>query len=225
MKTLRLIVVLVSGYFISVNATAQDSLHQTQSATQNAKPVSASKYVGYFFAVQAGTLIGCSSCDQGKDVTFSGSTVHGLTIGRKLRAGLGVGIDSYQNWQTLPVFFMASWDVIGNKNKNALFLQMTYGAAHPWFVRNGVYATYMYDPYSKVSGGRMINPQLGYRIKYHDVKLAFAVGYKFQRIFYSSNYYQYWGCPACDFVAQPISTTDITQDMTRVQLSMSVGWK
>lgn len=225
MRAFKFIAGIICILITVKNAAAQDSLHRTQPEPQRLESAPASKYVGYFFAVQAGTLIGCNSCDQGKDVTFSGSTIHGVTVGKKFRAGLGLGIDSYQNWQTLPVFFMASWDVIGNKNKNALFIQLAYGGAHPWFVRNGAYGNYMYDPYSKISGGRMINPQLGYRIKYHDLKLSFVVGYKFQRIFYSSNYYQYMGCLACDLYTLPANKNDITQDMTRVQLSMSVGWK
>jgi hypothetical protein len=236
MRGLRFFSVLIISVSISfLNASAQnvanDSAHYTPiptpSANSNKASSSASKIHGPFFSIQAGTLIGCNSCDQGKDVTFSGAANYGLTLGSKARVGFGVGLDSYQNWQTMPMFLMASWDLIGNKNKNALFIQMAYGGAHPWFVRNGAYANYTSDPFSRISGGRMVNPQVGYRIKYYDMKLSFSIGYKFQRIFYSSNYSPYYGCPMCDFLTAPtpVSSTDITQDMSRVQLSMSVGWK
>ncbi len=187
-----------------------------------------SKKIEYFFNVQTGLLVGCNDCGKAKELTFSATTVHGITIGRKLRAGLGLGFDSYQNWQTLPIYGVASWDLIGNKNKNAVFLQMAYGWAHPWFIRDGAYGSYTSDPFSGASGGRTINPQIGYRMKYYNLKLSMAVGYKFQRIHYSSAYFQlYPNCPTCNYyiTTNQISTTAITQDMSRVQLIMSVGWK
>src|SRR5260221_4458938 len=185
----------------------------------------ASKKVEYFFNVQAGTLMDINDCNKGKVFTFSAATVHGITIGRKFRTGLGVGFDSYQNWQTMPVFGMASWDLIGNKNKNALFVQLSYGLAHPWFVRDGAYSNYASDPFSGVSGGRMINPQIGYRLKYYNLKLSMAIGYKFQQIFYKRPNYYYINCPACDIYTTTLTSLDITQDMNRVQIIMSVGWK
>jgi hypothetical protein len=182
-----------------------------------------SKRLEYFFNVQAGMLVGCNDCGKTKDYTFSAATVHGAAIGRKFRAGIGLGFDSYENWQTLPLFGMASWDLIGNKNRNALFVQMNYGWAHPWFVRDGYYSNYSSDPFSGVSGGRMINPQIGYRIHYYNLKLSLVIGYKFQQILYKKPSYYYPNCPMCDFPQQ--SLDEVTQDMNRVQLIMSVGWK
>ena len=108
-----------------------------------------------------------------------------------------------------------------------MFVQMNYGWAHPWFVRDGAYSNYTFDPFSGVAGGRMINPQIGYRIKYYNLKLSMAIGYKFQRLSFRVSQYQ---CPACDYTyccgyVPPMTLIDITQDMNRVQLIMSVGWK
>jgi len=186
------------------------------------REVKSSKRFEYFFNIQTGALVGCNDCNKGKEFTFSAATVQGVTIGNKFRTGIGIGFDSYQNWQTLPLFGMASWDLIGNKTRNAVFIQMAYGWAHPWFVRDGAYSNYSSDPFSSVSGGRMINPQIGYRMKYYNLRLSMAIGYKFQRISYDSKLYTY--CPYCDF-APTASTAEITQDMNRVQLVMSVGWK
>jgi hypothetical protein len=181
------------------------------------------KLVGYFFTVQTGSLIGCNDCSRGQEVTFSASTSHGVTVGKKFRGALGVGFDSYNSWQALPIFTSVSWDLIGNKNKNAVYIQMNYGWSHPWFIKNGSYNNYLNDPYTDVSGGRMINPSIGYRMKYHDLKLSIGVGYKFQRISYKSASY-YYGCPMCD-VQVPTQTLGVTQDFNRLQLMMSVGWK
>jgi len=187
------------------------------------REVQSSKPFEYFFNIQTGMLVGCNDCNKGKEFTFSAATVQGVTIGNKFRTGVGIGFDSYQNWQTLPLFGMTSWDLIGNKTKNALFVQMNYGWAHPWFVRDGFYSNYSSDPFSSVSGGRMINPQIGYRISYYNLRLSLVAGYKFQQIHYKKPSYYYPNCPMCDF--PQLSLDEVTQDTNRVQLIMSVGWK
>jgi len=201
-----------------------DSIYYTLIAKSKHKwkEADSSKSIEFFFNIQSGALIGCNDCDKGKEFTFSTATVQGVTIGNKFRAGMGIGFDSYQNWQTLPLYGMVSWDLIGNKTKNALFVQMNYGWAHPWFVRDGFYSNYSSDPFSNVNGGRMLNPQIGYRISYYNLKLSLVAGYKFQSINYNKPSYYY--CPACDFFPQQ-SFDEVTQDMNRVQLMMSVGWK
>ena len=198
-----------------------DSVYYTPIAKPKPKlKESASKLIEYFFNVQTGALVGCNDCNKGKDFAFSTAIVQGVAIGNKLRVGAGLGLDSYQNWQTLPLYGMASWDLIGSKTKNALFIQMNYGWAHPWFIREGAYSNYFPDPFMDVKGGKMLNPQLGYRISYYNLKLSVIAGYKFQSITYKK--FPYY-CPACDFAQQ--STDEVTQDMSRVQIMMSVGWK
>src|SRR6478735_10840095 len=53
------------------------------------------KQIGYYFNVQIGPLLGCNNCSEGKEITFSSATTHGITIGKKFRTGLGIGLDSY----------------------------------------------------------------------------------------------------------------------------------
>jgi hypothetical protein len=202
-----------------------DSIYYTPIAKPKLKSkngeIGSSKRIEYFFNIQTGALVGCNDCSKGKEFTFSVLTVQGITIGKKLRTGLGMGFDSYQNWQTLPLFGMVSWDLIGNKTRNALFVQMNYGWAHPWFVRDGFYSNSIADPFSDVNGGKMINPQIGYRISYFNLRLLLVAGYKFQSISYKRPNYYY--CPTCDLQQQ--SFDDITQDMNRVQVMMAIGWK
>ncbi len=219
----------ISCFAMAMEAVGQnydaDSIHYTPIPKPKLKKKKAgkdqyqsSKKIEYFFNLQMGSLVGCNDCGKGKELTFTAATVHGITIGKKLRTGIGMGFDSYQNWQALPVYGLISWDLIGNKNKNAVFLQMAYGWAHPWFVRDGAYSSYTSDPFLGVAGGRMINPQIGYRLKYYNIKMSITIGYKYQRIFYGYN-----TCPTC---ARPESTIEnITQDLNRVRLTMSVGWK
>jgi hypothetical protein len=225
------LLLLLFGFAIVCHAQSYDadSVLYTPIAKNGAKKIKLAeeekdtKRIGYFFNVQMGSLIGCNNCGKGRDVTFSAATTHGVTVGKHLRGGLGVGLDSYANWQTLPVFVSVSWDLIGNKNRNAVFVQLNYGWAHPWFVRSNLYNNYTTDPYHAVSGGRMVNSSIGYRIKYHDLKLSFGIGYKVQRIFYRSD--PSYVCLWCDFYHIPYENLDITQDINRLQLMMSVGWR
>lgn len=179
------------------------------------------KLLSYFFSINSGALVGCQDCNGGSEVTFSSSTIHGATIGKKLRVGVGLGYDSYYLWQTVPLFGVVSWDLIGNKNKNknALFLQFSYGGASAW--RNSV------DEYGfkKVEGGKTIATQVGYRARYHDLRLSLSVGTRFQEVttfydyptyYYDFNGQQHLGAP---------SSKSILQELNRVQFSLGIGWR
>lgn len=175
----------------------------------------------YFFYLQSGTLIGCNECSKGKELTFSGATVHGVKVGKRLRVGAGLGYDSFYGWNTLPVFGSASWDLFARKN--AFFVQFNYGGA----LKSWKYSQYDYNEYGfqGSEGGRMINPMVGYRVRYHDVSLALMAGYKYQRIssYYEYPYY-YWDPLQGQIMGEPTTTT-MVQEMNRFMLSISMGWK
>lgn len=181
--------------------------------------LSTQPYFSYFFNVQVGTLIGCSDCDEAKEVTFTSSTTHGVSIGKKLRAGLGIGFDTYGNWKTMPLFGSVSWDLVGTKNTNALFVQFKYGWAESWGnSHDDVYG------FKSTGGGRMSDIQLGYRINHHNVNIAFSVGAKFQRV------YSYFEFPTYiyrdgEVVQGPASTATVQQDMSRLSIGVTMGWK
>ena len=174
----------------------------------------------YFFNLQVGTLIGCNNCSAGKEITFTSSTTHGIAIGKKLRAGAGIGLDSYYSWNTMPMFGSVNWDLIGTKNTNAVFVQFNYGWAEGW--RNKSLQDY---GLVNVKGGRMSNILVGYRVKYHDIKVSLSVGAKFQRVHvnyeYPTYYYRFDGT----MVQGSANTTSIQQDMSRLMFAMTVGWK
>jgi hypothetical protein len=172
----------------------------------------------YFFSLQSGSLIGCASCLEGADVTSTLAVVNGITIGKKLRTGIGLGFDSYEGWKTIPVFASASWDWFGSKNQNAFFVQLNYGVAKAW--RQKGYASY---GYLRSEGDRMLSPQIGYRFKYHDLNLSLAVGAKLQRVF---SFFEYPNWAWRDDRYVPTTTSSITkQDMNRFMVTVAVGWK
>jgi len=177
--------------------------------------------VQYFFNVQMGPLIGCQDCESGKEITFSTSTLHGVTIGKKLRIGLGSGLDSYNSWVTMPAFGSVGWDLAGTKNSQALFVQLNYGWSVFTFRRDSPQDS---NP-GKVSGGRMISPQIGYRIKYHDLKISIALGSKHQRVFMEYEIPNYYYLGDGTLVVGSSYKTTIKESMNRFMLSLAVGWK
>jgi hypothetical protein len=207
MRTLIILGLLVNTLKI---ASAQSELSDS---------VEVKKKVEYFFYVQSGMLVGCNECGRGKEITFSGSTVHGIKLAKRGRVGAGLGYDSYYNYSTVPIFGSASWDLFSNKN--AFFLQFNYG---------GTLKVWKYDPYNEYGyqrsvGGRMVNPMVGYRIRYHDASIALMVGYKFQKI---KSYYQYenyiWDPNTQRNLPDPIESSE-KRSINRFMISLAVGWK
>ncbi len=177
------------------------------------------KRLEYFFYIQSGMLVGCNECGRGKEVTFSGATMHGVKIGKRTRIGAGLGYDSFYGWSTVPIFGGASWDLFAKKN--AFFLQFNYGGA----LKATKYDLYDEYGYTKSTGGRMVNPMMGYRIRYHDVSISFMAGYKFQKI---KSYYEYenyfWNPATQSSFAEPIESSE-KRSINRFMVSLAVGWK
>jgi hypothetical protein len=173
----------------------------------------------YFFFVQSGTLVGCNDCSKGRELSFTAATVHGIKIGKRLRLGGGLGFDSYYEWNIMPAFGSISWDIISRKN--SFFVQLNYGGSlKSW--KNSPYEEYGYQG---SEGGSMLNPMVGYRLRYHDLSISLIAGYKYQRVTSSFEYpYYYWDPVQGQIIGEP-STSTVIQEMNRFMLSMSIGWK
>lgn len=178
------------------------------------------KQIEYYFNVQVGPLLGCNNCSEGKEITFSSATTHGITIGKKFRTGLGIGLDSYYQWQTMPIFGSATWDVFGTKNTHAIFIQFNYGWSKSW--RNESHQEY---GFKDTDGGRMVNTQIGYRLKYHDLRIALAAGLKYQRVYVNYEYPTYRYTNEGVMIQGTSNTTTIQQSMNRFMITLTVGWK
>lgn len=205
MKLIKLIVLLWLCAF-GVNSYSQISKADSASAEF--------KKVAYFFSLQSGALFG----DQ---VTFSASTIHGVKLGRKLRVGAGIGFDSFEDAQTMPLFGSASWDLFGKKN--VVFVQMNYGwAPYAW-------TPALKDSYGfkKINGGETFSAMIGYRIKYGDVRLAMLVGYKHQEVKIYSEYpiYYYSFLSSIAPGGYPTNSQTLSESMNRFAVSLSVGWR
>lgn len=172
--------------------------------------------VEYYFQIQSGALIGCSTCSSGKVIGFSGATTHGVKIGRKLRVGAGVGFDSYYEWNTVPLFGSISWDLIGKKN--ALFAEINFGGAlASW--RNQYFQEY---GYAHSKEGKMYSGGLGYRIKYDRIRISAGVARKTQLM---NSYYEYptyyWNNN--NYIVGEPSKKTVKSEMNRLVVWIAVG--
>jgi hypothetical protein len=204
-KILRLIPLLIIITLLNVKGQSvpSDSLKQQ-------------KLISYFFTFQSGTLIGCYDCKVAKEITFSAATIHGIKIGKKLRLGAGAGFDSYSDRQALPMFGSVFWDLFGKNN--TVFTQITYGWGYVWKpLKEQEFALV------KTRGGEAFSAMVGYRIRYGDIGIALMGGYKFQS---TTDYYAY--SPSLFIYNrgyQSSSQQTICENMNRLAISLSVGWK
>jgi len=185
----------------------------TMGQSVNTDSTQSKRGISYFFSIQSGALIG----DQ---VTFSASTIHGITLAKKLRLGGGIGFDSFKNSNTTPVFGSVSLDVLGKKN--IVFIQSTYGCA-PFAWSQSLKKEYGFD---KIKGGEDFSVMLGYRITDGDVRIALLAGLKHQEIQIRYEYPAYYPWSSL-FVPkeQAYNTQVITETMNRLAVSLSVGWR
>ncbi|HRI78214.1 MAG TPA: hypothetical protein PLR06_01660 [Cyclobacteriaceae bacterium] len=167
------------------------------------------KKIHYFFSVQSGLLAGKSA----ESITYTASTIHGVVIGNRLRVGGGLGIDSYDQWQTSPLFGSIGYDLLSYGN-NGLFVQVNYGWSHGWMQKQEGTAS------KSAGGGKMFNAMMGYRIKAGDLSVSISAGYKFQYVFSD---YTYW---YTNFGSTyPGYREHIDQDIERFVFSLGIGWR
>lgn len=141
------------------------SLHAQQESNEFPK-----KKILYYNSFLAGGLFG----ESGQGSGLSLSTTHGLRV-KQVAFGAGVGLDSYLDWKTLPIFGSISLD-FGRIKSNALFLQLNGGYAEAWLVRKQ-----QWIPEYRDYGGGMISSLIGYRIVKERFSLYMLAGHKFQR--------------------------------------------
>jgi hypothetical protein len=169
---------------------------------------------GYYFQIQSGTLIGGNASSD--EISFSGATTHGVKVGRKLRVGAGVGLDSYYQWSTVPLFGSISWDLLGKKN--ALFVEFNYGGAlASWRQIN--FEEY---GYTHSQGGKVYSYGMGYRIKYEKLRISGGVGRKTQLM---TTYYEYptYYWDNNNYLLGEPTTRKVKNELNRLMVWIAVG--
>ncbi len=173
----------------------------------------------YYFNFLSGTLIGNSGINGEESATYSFTTTHGVRLGNRLSVGVGLGFDSYWGWKAMPVFGSLSYDLLGKKNR--LFVQLNYGKS--WVKKAESQYEYGTTTYN---GGGMINPSLGYKIVYHDLRLYILAGFKMQKVNMYTEYPGYYSYANRLIAPTPNSSYSNTElSMNRAYFSIGFGWK
>jgi hypothetical protein len=173
--------------------------------------VSHSSGVRYFLAISNGLQSG----EKGTSITTTSALVQGVTYGKRIHAGIGIGFDTYAGWQTMPLFGQLTYDLGGKKN--VVFAQVGYGWSHAWTQR---------APYTLPTndqGGKMFSAMIGYRIPMEDVKLFIMAGYKFQS---TESVYDYSPLAAVTYPYGYQGYSQRTeQNFERLVIAIGFGWR
>jgi len=205
MKNLALILLItVSGFAAFSQQQSLDSISRSR--------------IESFIQIQSAAMVGCNACSNGKEISFSGTTKLGIKVARKWRTAMSVGLDSYFEWNIIPIFGTLSWDVIGKKNK--LYAEFNYGGALvSW--RNSNYWEY---GLKDTSGGRMYSYGIGYRLNYDKVNFSIGIGHKTQWV---TTYYEYptYYWDVNNYVIGDPTRRTVKTELNRMMIWFAFGWQ
>jgi hypothetical protein len=176
--------------------------------------------VDYYFDMSIGTLVGCHDCSNGTELTFSTWMTHGVTLGKKTRVGLGTGFDSYLGWKSVPVFASASYDLVGTKNTHAVFVQAQYGWGFTWFHTSDIGT-----PLTDQDGGVAFAALIGYRVKYHNLRVAISTGYKRQSASLVYETPSWYTNERGEWVQGTANRRTVDIDLGRAAVNVVFSWK
>ena len=132
---------------------------------------------GYFGMVDFGALVQNGGYyDYGSGVSFT--VVNGYAFTPHIRAGLGIGLESYgyNNVNTAPLFLNVSGLI--NKKRWSPYYFLNTGASAAWIDDSNNDRGTSHD----TKGGLMIHPGVGYLYHMGRKAISFAVGYKVQKV-------------------------------------------
>lgn len=140
---------------------------------------------GYYFVVEMGGIVGKTNSEESNTTTLMLKGVAGYTPVNYFGAGIGLGLDSYDDFTMLPIFL----EIRGNFNESKVmayyFLQTGYSAS---WLNDGMGQSFVEED---IDSGWMINPGVGLRIDLGKSDIIFSMGYKHQKTTLTSEFE--WG--------------------------------
>lgn len=161
----------------------------------------------YYNSFLAGGLL----ADQGQGTGVTLSMVHGVRV-KRFSFGAGIGLDSYLDWKTMPLFGSVSFD-FGKVKNNSFYVQCNAGYAEAWRIKQEEWRPSGYHEY----GDMMISSLIGYRISKERFSLYMQAGHKFQGA-HSSYHTELWSGFA------PQSSFYVDEEMNRLVIQIGFGF-
>lgn len=132
-------------------------------------------------------MVGSSEDADEKDFSVSFMTIHGVKFNSGIKVGVGVGLDTYYQLKVFPVLFSLTFDQ--ERNRHGLFVQLNGGYSFVRYTGDAIFGEIDVDE----TGGFVINPMLGYRMKIENMRIYLQAGYKYQTVELAYNYPSWWG--------------------------------
>ena len=129
--------------------------------------------IAYYNRTATGTLVG----GQHGLVTGSVTTIHGISVG-SVAVGVGVGVEGYQRWRTVPIFGSVSYYPHGAR-ESGLFFQVNAGHSICRLLNQD---QGMDIEVEDARGGFMFSPMLGYQVVTGKLTVDISAGYKMQKM-------------------------------------------
>ena len=150
----------------------------------------------------------------GKDGQGTGvmvSMINGVRINR-LAVGAGLSYDGYKNWNVVPIFGSASFDV-ARLRSSALYLQMNIGYS---FASRIIPDNAILNEYREY-GSQMINSMIGYRLRAQKYSLYIQAGHKYQVVHYSFH-------PLPSWSSEWIPRAYVEEELNRFVVAIGFGF-
>jgi len=128
----------------------------------------------FFNVTEMGIILGRNDQDQVSG-NFTIHTINGFMVKEYLGAGVGIGLDFYDQATVLP-FYLSVRASIPQKNIRPFYF-VNAGYSHAWENANQ-----NFDNIDKVRGGWMLHPGLGFEFKLEKTSLLLTAGYKVQKL-------------------------------------------
>lgn len=143
--------------------------------------------IRYYNTFMSGTLVGCGECVRGQDFNFSFVTFHGLSLKSGIKAGVGAGLDVYNDWRMYPL--LAAFTIDKGRRRNALYLHINSGYSFGTYLPQQDWGEPIYDD----KGGFTISPMIGLRLGRDKMRVYMQAGYKYQHSKVSADFQNWWG--------------------------------
>src|SRR5690606_38540479 len=125
----------------------------------------------YYNRTSTGILVG----GEHRYLTGSVTTIHGISVG-PLAVGIGVGIEGYQRWRTVPVFGSLSYHMRDARESGG-FIQLNIGHTKCKLIREDELVTHVERDW-----GFMFSALAGYQIAAGKLMVNVSAGYQRQKL-------------------------------------------
>jgi hypothetical protein len=156
----------------------------------------------FYHEIRGGLLIG------EENTSFTVQTINGYQFNRYLGTGLGLGINKYGNYLTMPIYATIKGYLFDKKVSPFYFADLGYGFAWQTNKNENMFEL------DNVQGGLYWQVGLGYQINFLNSAMVFTLGYSNQDSKADYTYYRGWD----------ISNVEVSERRILRRFAISIGF-